>query len=127
MNNDDLNKFRKVVREEVSQVVDESVSASEKRLVGTIDEKISASEKRLDQKIDQRITVSEEKIINAVSKFISEDVLTQLDEKADKADIERLERKIDRCLDMNVDHESRIKDIEQISVIAHQLGSKRSK
>lgn len=67
--------------------------------------------KQIRQVIKEEVSTSEERIIGQVAKFVSEDIVHQFDEKADKSDIERLERKLDRALDMGVDHESRIKDI----------------
>lgn len=116
MNKSDLHEIRGVIKEEVSQIVKNEVTQ-------IVDERVTASERKLEQKIK----ASEEKIISEVAKFISDDILPQIDEKADKTDIERLERKLDRSLDMSIDHESRIKEIEHISVIAHQLKFKKSK
>lgn len=116
MNKSDLNEIRGVIKEEVTQIVDQ-------RVTDIVDQRVTASEKRLEQKIK----ASGEKIINEVAKFISDDIIPQFDEKADKSDIERLERKIDKSLDMCIDNKSRIKTIEQISVIAHELRSRKSK
>lgn len=124
MNKSDLNEIRGVIKEEVSQIVKNEVTKIvDERVVVIVDERVTASEKRLEQKIK----ASEEKMISEVAKFISNDILPQLDEKADKSDIERLERKLDRALDMSIDHESRIKNIERIPVIAHELKSRKSK
>ena len=89
MTNNDLNQMRKVIREEVSQVVDEKVSA-------ILDQQISSSEKRIIGIIDEKISASEKRVIGGIGTFLSEQVLPLIDEKADKTDIERLERKLDR-------------------------------
>lgn len=112
MSSNDLSQFRKVIREEVTQIVDVKISASENRIVGLIDEKIIASEKR---------------ILGGIGKFMAEEILPQIDDKADKTDIDRLERKIDKILDKEIDQERRIEAIEQIPAIAHQLRVKKSK
>lgn len=101
MNAADLKQIRQVIKEEVTTVVKEEVT--------------------------KIVAASEEKIITEVANFISEDVLPQIDEKTDKSDIERIERKVDQVLDKLYDHESRIKDIERIPVIAHELKLKKSK
>lgn len=118
----DLNEIRTLIKEEVS--------ASEKRLTG----ELAASEKRLEGKLEAsekrlvgEINKSEKKVLGEVGKFVTDELLPAIDEKADKADIERLERKIDLLGDKNAEFNSRITQIESIPIIAHELKHKKSK
>ena len=71
--------------------------------------------------IKEDITASAQMVMSEVGKFIEDNLFPMLEEKADKTDIERLERKIDRLTDVNLDHEHRIKAIEHVPVVAHAL------
>ena len=68
-----------------------------------------------------------ESYIGNIKKRLEERLLPLIRNMADKSDIERIERKIDKLVDGNLDHESRIKAIEQVPVVAHQLRFKKSK
>ncbi|MDO8618971.1 MAG: hypothetical protein Q7R49_03425 [Candidatus Daviesbacteria bacterium] len=87
-----------------------------------LDEKLAASEQRLEEKL----LASEQRTTKDIGNFIEENLLPQLADKADKTDIDRLERKLDRSLDTGLDHEKRLKDIEQVSVVAHELKIKKA-
>lgn len=78
MTNNDQNQFRKIVREEVTGIVDNKIS-------------------------------------------VSDYLLPLIDNMAEKSDINRIERKLDRLLDTGLDHENRIKAIEHVPVVTHQL------
>lgn len=91
MTNNDHNQFRKIIREEVTGIVDEKISASEKRVIGEVGE------------------------------FVTDHLLPLIDNLAEKSDIDRIERKVDRLLDTSLDHEGRIKAIEYVPVVAHHL------
>ncbi|TSC64605.1 MAG: Uncharacterized protein G01um101493_85, partial [Microgenomates group bacterium Gr01-1014_93] len=66
-------------------------------------------------------------IIAEVGQFVEDHLVPMIEEKADKSDIDRLESKLDRVIDTSLDHESRIRDIEQVSVVAHELRLKKAK
>lgn len=68
-----------------------------KQIRNVVKEEISDSEGRLDKKIKS----SEQRIITEVGTFISDAILPQLDGKADKEDVERLEQKLDRIIKAN--------------------------
>lgn len=109
MNDDDLRK--------VGQLLDEKINASEERL-----------EKKLGEKLDEKLALSEGRLNASIKQlstdigdFISDNLFPMIEAKADKSDIERLERKIDRVLDTSIDHESRMRAIEEIPVVAHEL------
>ncbi len=109
MNSDDLKKIRGVIRDEVS--------STEKRIKGEIKQIVSASEKRLLREADKR----ERRMVTEIGEFIENNVISRLDEKANKTGIDRLEGKIDRLTDDVLDHKRRIEKIEQVPTIAHQI------
>ena len=117
-----LKGFRGVVREEISK--------SEKRLGG----EISASEKRLqkdlsqtEQKLKEEISASDRRVMGDIGQFMEDNLFPMIDEKADKSDIDRLERKLDRVIDTNLGYDQRFRDIERVPVIAHELKFKKPK
>lgn len=71
---------------------------------------IEAAEKRLQAQIESSGT----KILTEVGNFISDQVLTQLEEKADKSDIERLERKMDKVSEKVLQHDQDIHEIKGV-------------
>ena len=71
--------------------------------------------------LDKKLAASEKRVIGEIGKFMEDNLFPMIDEKADKTDIDRIERKLDRAIDTGLDHESRIKAIEQIPSIAHQI------
>ena len=117
MNNDDIKKLRSVIREEVTTAVKEEVSSAEQRLSHKIDGSISSAEQRLGEKIKQ--------LSLDIGDFISERVIPLFDEKADKSDIDRLENKIDRIIDKDIEQDRRLDRIESVSVVALELKKPR--
>ncbi len=91
------------------------------RIGKLFDEKLAVSEERL----KKHTTDSVKQLSTDVGEFIAENLFPMIEEKADKTDIDRLESKLDKVLDKGIDHESRIKDIEQIPIIAHELRVKK--
>ena len=81
-----------------------------KKITNLLDEKLAASEKRLNEDIGN---------------FIEMNLLPQLGEKADKSDIDRLERKLDKALTKDLEQDQRLTKIESLPAIAHELKSKR--
>ena len=71
------------------------------------------------------LLTSDKRVTDNVSNFIEETLLPMInerfDETVDKADIDRIERKLDRLIDTSLDHEQRIKEIESVPVVAHEL------
>ena len=94
----------------VGDLFDEKLEASEKRVLGVVKEEIAGSEKR---------------ILSDIGDFVSENLVPQIEEKADKTDIDRLERKMDRILDNDIETKTRLDEIETIPVIAHELKIKK--
>lgn len=107
MGDNDLKKIRSVIREEIA--------STEQRL----EKRITTTEQRL----RKDIISTEQRIIGEVGKFVEDQLLSQLEEKADKADIGRLERKFDHFASGVNDHDNRLSNIESIPAIAHELKS----
>ncbi|QQG40661.1 MAG: hypothetical protein HYV37_03850 [Candidatus Levyibacteriota bacterium] len=53
------------------------------------------------ERLSKEVKKVEKRIINEVGKFIDQAILPQLDDKADKKDVERLEGKLDSLLHAN--------------------------
>lgn len=126
MTNNDLNQ--------IGALMDKKL----KTLEGELKKKISATEEKLDKKISlveeklrTEMLVSDKRVTDNISSFMEDTLLpwinNRFDETADKADIERIERKLDRVIDTNQDHERRIKDIESVPVVACELKRKKPK
>lgn len=84
------------------------------------------------QIFDYKLKASESRVLGEIGKFISDNLLPALDEKADKTDVARLEArfdqlegKVDRFIDKSQDHENRIKAIEQVPTIAYVLSNSK--
>lgn len=71
--------------------------------------------------LDEKLEASEKRIIGELGKFMEDYLFPMIEEKADKTDIDRIERKLDRAIDTGIDHGNRIKAIEQIPSIALQI------
>ncbi len=87
------------------------ISESEDRMVGKIGEsekrlvsKIGESEKRTHLKIDQLST--------DIGEMIDNTILPMIAEKADKSDIVRLERKLDKVIDKVAEHDTELRKIK---------------
>lgn len=72
--------------------------------VKQLKELFSESEKRMGAKIDR--------LSNDIGNFIDNAILPQIAEKADKSDIRRLEHKIDRIIDKNLELEVDVKKLK---------------
>lgn len=77
--------------------------------------------KQISNLLDEKLAASEKRVIGEVGKFIEDHLFPLIEEKADKSDIDRIERKLDRVIDTGLDHGNRIKTIKQLPSIAHQL------
>ncbi len=108
MNDEDLKR--------VGKLIDESNIASEQRVIKVVKELVKGE-----------ISASEKRILVEIGTFVTDEILPAIDEKADKSDIDRLERKIDQLADKNYEHDVRLKNIESIPAVAHQLRIKKSK
>ena len=94
---------------------------------------ISDSEKRLIGLFDQRLEVSEKRIMKEIGDFINDAILPKIADMADKSDIarlesniERIQRKLDRALDKNIEQDSRLDKLESLPTVVHELKVKKS-
>ncbi len=117
MDDDVIKKLRDVIKEEVvasEKRLENNLKTSLKvELAQVIKEEVVASEQRLKAKIKQ--------LGDDIGDLISEQILPQIAEKADKFDIERLERKLDGVMDKNNEQDRRLDRIESVSVVAFEL------
>lgn len=116
---EDLNKIGSLIKKEVT----DSEKRLETRLEAKIEESISDSEKRVEAKIES----SRQRTVIDLGDFMEVTLFPMIAEKADKTDIDRLERKLDRAIGTNLDHETRITAIEHVPVVANMLRIKKSK
>lgn len=135
MANNDLNQ--------ISKLLDEKLTATEKRLRTEItttekrfnkrltateehfNKRLTSTEEHLRADITSAITDSGDNIIEEIAGFMEVNLLPKLEDKADKSDIERVERRIDYSADKIGEHDIRLKNIESIPVIAHELKLKK--
>ncbi|KKQ67145.1 MAG: hypothetical protein US86_C0001G0072 [Candidatus Daviesbacteria bacterium GW2011_GWA2_38_24] len=132
MTDDELNKFRAIVKEEIVSSerrirvdVKEEIVGSEERIRGEIKEEIVGSEQRFRTTLKDELILSEKRILNEIGEFVESQLLPIIDDKADKSDIDRIERKLDRFGDKITDHDKRLSDIESLPSIAHELRRKK--
>jgi hypothetical protein len=91
--------------------------------IGTlIDEKLASSENRMLSEIGN----SEKRLLSEIGKFVDDQLLPAIESKADKTDIDRLERKFDTTTGKLLDLEKVIDEVKSVPVIAHQLKIKKS-
>lgn len=113
----------------ISQIIDEKLGATEKRLEtslnerleATFDEKLAGSEKRL----REEISGSEKRVIKGFVDFVSDQLMPVIDEKADKTDIDRIERKLDYYNARTMENTHRLDVVESLPTVAHELKFKR--
>lgn len=99
-----------------------------------LDEKLTAIEKRLRTEIaatkdSLRTEIAEksDEVVNVLLEFMQAHLIPLIAESADKSDVERIERRIDHLADKVSEHDVRLKNIESIPAIAHQLKIKKAK
>lgn len=73
------------------------------------------------RKIGKLISESETRVVGEVGKFIEDSILPTLEEKADKSDIDRLERKLDNITAKDLEQDHRLDEIKSLPTIAHEL------
>lgn len=77
--------------------------------------------------LDKKLSANKEEVVDEMITFMEENLFPQFERIAEKSDIERVERRIDSTADKVGEHEVRIKNIETIPVIAHELKVKKKK
>lgn len=96
----------------MEQKFDGKLQATEQRL----NKKIQGTEQRLNKRIkttEQRLNKKIVQTSTDIGEFMEKSLFPMLDEKADKSDIDRIENKLDRVIDITASHERRIKDLGQ--------------
>lgn len=142
MTTNDLNQISKLLDEkltttkrELTAGIQTELTASIKtELTASIDEKLIAAEKRLrtemiatEKRLKDKITDSGNNIIEEIAGFMEINIIPKLEGKTNKSDIERVERRTDSLADKVGEHDVRLKKIESIPAITHQLKVKRTK
>lgn len=122
MTSDNLNQ--------IGALIDKKLTSTEEKLK----KEISSVEERLEEKltaVKDELLTSDKRTKDDIGSFMEDTLLPmiydRLDEMADKADVDRIERKLDKVFDTNLDHERRITDIESVPVIAHELKHRKPK
>lgn len=127
MTTNDLTQLRTVIKEEISaseQSLKRDLFATEKRLreeLTTNDKGLRNELSLLEQRLKKEISDSDKRVMVDIGSFMEDNLFPLIGEKADKADIDKVVTKLDRVIDTNLDHERRIKDVEAVPIIAHQI------
>ena len=130
MTSDDLKQIRQVVREEIN-TTEEGLKKLDKRLteqVGSVKEEMAS----LEEKLNNRMDLVEERLGDRISQLskdigdsITDRLMPMIDEKADKTDIDRLERKMDNVITRDLEQNHRLDRIESLPSVAHELKLKK--
>lgn len=83
--------------------------------------------KKIRSIVKEEVSSSEKRVTQDIGNFINDNLLPQLEEKADKSDIQRLERKLDNFSSQVIEQNHRFSKIESIPIIAHELKAKKKK
>lgn len=137
MTDEDVKKLGLLIDSRLGEFRDEikdSISASEKNLRAFVGDSISASEKSLrgeivsvENSLRQEILASENRVVKGLVDFVSDSLVPLIDEKADKTDIDRIERKLDNLSAKILENSHRLDVVESLPVIAHELKIRSSK
>lgn len=98
---------------QIKGLIDDSEGRLQKKLTAKIDD----NEKKLTAKINE----SADQVRLEIGDVLTEKILPMFENLATKDDIERLERKIDRATDKNIEQDFRLDNIESTPTIAHEL------
>lgn len=88
--------------------------------------------KQIDELLQKRLAESESRVMAEVGKFMEDYLFSRIGNLEDgqerlETTVDRIDRKLDRALDTITDHENRVKVIEQVPVVAHDLKQKIAK
>lgn len=119
MTNDNLSQIQKVFKTEINTALDNKLADIEKRLRAEI------SSTKEDLKTE--IVASEKRVISEIVDFVHDQLMPLIDDKADKTDIDNVTRRTDYLGNKVGEHAVRLKNIESIPVVAHQLNVKKVK
>lgn len=98
-----------------------------KKIGQLLDDRLAATEKRFEARLDERLEETEKNILVEIGRFVSDQLLPQIDEKADKKDIERLEHKLDYYSARIMENGHRLDIIESLPTVAHELKLRKKK
>lgn len=98
------------VEERITGLMGTSIQESESRMTGRIESAIQRSEKKIGLKLEQ--------LSNDIAEMVDNTILPMIAEKADKSDIERLERKLDRVIDKVSEHDLEINKIKSQVIVS---------
>ncbi len=76
--------------------------------------------------VRDEITLSEKRILGELGDFMENQLFPMLEEKADKSDIDRIERKLDILSDKVIVQEKALRDIASLPTVAHELKIKKA-
>jgi len=91
-----------------------------------LDESLKPLKKDL-KEVREEIAASEKRIVKDIVDFVSDHLIPIIDEKADKTDMDRVERKLDLYIDKTIVLKSRVDDIESLPTVAHELTVRKNK
>lgn len=74
--------------------------------------------------VREEVTSSEERVLRDIGKFMEDRLFPMIEEKADKTDINRLERRFDDFTGKVAALSTRTSNIEATSTVAHELKHK---
>jgi hypothetical protein len=90
-----------------------------------LEQKLVASEQKLEQKLvaseqklEQKLVASEQRVVTEIGKFIEENILTVLEEKATSAEVNRLQNSLDKFGDKVIVLENRVDKLEGKSPVS---------
>lgn len=129
MTNDDLKQIDQLLTKRF-KTQDKRFDAVDDRFIVLekhFDEKLSNNKDEIIQLLDKKLSANKEEVIDEMITFMEENLFPKFERIAEKSDIDRVERRIDLIADKVGEHEVRIKDIEAIPVIAHELKVKKKK
>lgn len=126
--NEEWKKLAKLLDDKLDQKLNKRFEHIDKRFDKTDArfEKIDARFEKTEKRFDEKLKLLGENIITQITGYIDESILPLINEKADKADVARIERKLDQAIDRLYGHEDRILAIESVPVVAHHLSIKKT-
>ncbi|MBI2601309.1 hypothetical protein HYW42_05160 [Candidatus Daviesbacteria bacterium] len=128
-----LDKFKGEIKKEIStsrQDLSEEISAVRQDLseeISAVRQDLSEEISAVRQDLSEEISASEKRVIKGIVDFVSDHLIPLIDEKADKTDVERIERKLDSYIDETIVLKARVGDIEALPTVAHELKVKKNK
>lgn len=133
--NDEWKKLAKLLDERLDIKLEEKLegklskkfSEFEVRFERKLEEKFDSKLEGLEGRFDKKLKTFGEDIITDITNYIDESIIPLINEKADKTDVDRMERKLDRAIDRLYGHEDRISEIESVPVVAHHLSIKKTR